>query len=91
MAEGREGFNGGRIQNGGGSSSDPLFLSNSDYPVMQLVSIPFNGLNFTSWSRSVTMALGAKLKLGFVNGMCTKPVDDDEALQRWIRADYMVR
>nr|GEU79064.1 hypothetical protein [Tanacetum cinerariifolium] len=36
------------------------------------------------------MALGAKLKLGFIDGSCVKPASDHDDLQRWIRCDYMV-
>ncbi|GJX20171.1 pyridoxal 5'-phosphate synthase-like subunit PDX1.2 [Tanacetum coccineum] len=36
------------------------------------------------------MALGAKLKLGFIDGSCPKPGVEDADLQRWIRCDYMV-
>nr|GEW19081.1 hypothetical protein [Tanacetum cinerariifolium] len=37
------------------------------------------------------MELGAKLKLGFIDGSCPKPGIGDVELQRWIRCDYMVR
>ena len=36
------------------------------------------------------MALGAKLKLGFIDGSCGRPLIGTEELQRWIRCDYMV-
>ncbi|GJT35233.1 retrovirus-related pol polyprotein from transposon TNT 1-94 [Tanacetum coccineum] len=36
------------------------------------------------------MALGAKLKLGFIDGTCAQPVVTDVNYQRWIRCDYMV-
>ncbi|GKB71281.1 pyridoxal 5'-phosphate synthase-like subunit PDX1.2 [Tanacetum coccineum] len=36
------------------------------------------------------MDLGAKLKLGFIDGSCVKPDVGDTELQRWIRCDYMV-
>nr|GEV69731.1 hypothetical protein [Tanacetum cinerariifolium] len=35
------------------------------------------------------MALGAKMKLGFIDGSCVKPASDHDDLQRWIRCDYM--
>ena len=37
------------------------------------------------------MALGAKLKLDFVNGSCGKSVDNEDEVQCWVRADFMVR
>ncbi|XP_071740626.1 uncharacterized protein [Rutidosis leptorrhynchoides] len=36
------------------------------------------------------MALGAKLKLGFINGTNLKPVVTDDTYQNWTRCDYMV-
>ena len=37
------------------------------------------------------MALGAKCKIGFINGSCAKPVVGNVDVERWIKADYMVR
>ncbi|GJZ29196.1 putative RNA-directed DNA polymerase, eukaryota, reverse transcriptase zinc-binding domain protein [Tanacetum coccineum] len=54
---------------------------------MVLTNTPFNGSNFHGWSRNVKMALGAKLKLGFIDGSCLKPDVGDAELQR---CDYMV-
>ncbi|GKA30428.1 elongation factor G, III-V domain-containing protein [Tanacetum coccineum] len=49
----------------------------SDHPAMLLTNIPFNGSNFHGWSRNVKMALGAKLKLGFIDGSyCRLSVDN---------------
>nr|GEU42306.1 hypothetical protein [Tanacetum cinerariifolium] len=36
------------------------------------------------------MVVGAKLKLGFIDGSSPKPVVIDNNYQRWIRGDYMV-
>ncbi|GJR42949.1 pyridoxal 5'-phosphate synthase-like subunit PDX1.2 [Tanacetum coccineum] len=57
---------------------------------MILTNTPFNGSNFHGWSRNIKMALGAKLKLGFIDGSCVKPASDHDDLQRWIGCDYMV-
>lgn len=72
------------------SINDPLSISNSDHPGMVLTQTPFNGGNFLGWSRNIKMALGAKLKLGFIDGTCVKPAVTDVNYQRWIRCDYMV-
>ena len=37
------------------------------------------------------MALGAKNKLGFIDGNITKPSSDSEDLSKWIRNDYMIK
>ncbi|GKB12380.1 copia protein [Tanacetum coccineum] len=53
--------------------NDPLYVASSDHPGMVLTNTPFNGSNFHGYSRNVRMALGAKLKLGFIDGSCVKP------------------
>ena len=52
---------------------DPLSLCGSDHPGFMLTNKPFNGDNYVGWSNLVRMALGAKLKLIFVDGSCAKP------------------
>nr|GEY20070.1 hypothetical protein [Tanacetum cinerariifolium] len=56
---------------------------------MVLTNTPFIGSNFHGWSRNARMALGAKLKLRFIDGSCVKLDVGDVELQRW-RCDYMV-
>nr|GEU75894.1 hypothetical protein [Tanacetum cinerariifolium] len=68
----------------------PLYIASSDHPGMVLTITPFNGSKFHGWNRNVRMALGARLKLGFIDGSCPKPSVEDVDLQRWIRCDYMV-
>ncbi|KAK4381579.1 hypothetical protein Sango_2953300 [Sesamum angolense] len=45
-----------------------LFLHPSDHPGMALSSTPMDGTNFLPWTRVVYVLLGAKLKLGFIDG-----------------------
>ncbi|PWA46526.1 hypothetical protein CTI12_AA508400 [Artemisia annua] len=71
------------------SINDPLCISNSDNQSMGLTTTPFNGGNFLGWSRNVRMALGAKLKLEFIDGTCARPALTNVNYQRWIRCDYM--
>ncbi|GJZ92582.1 retrovirus-related pol polyprotein from transposon TNT 1-94 [Tanacetum coccineum] len=77
-------------QNVANTVNDPLYISSFDHPDIMLTNTPFNGSNFHGWSRNVKMALGAKLKLGFIDGSCNKPSADNVDEQRWIRCDYMV-
>ncbi|KAK9725725.1 hypothetical protein RND81_05G164700 [Saponaria officinalis] len=70
---------------------DPLFLSNSDFPGMQLVNPLFNGKNYLSWNRGIVMALGSKNKCGFLTGETTMPGASSAKLQQWKRTDNMVR
>ncbi|PWA55504.1 hypothetical protein CTI12_AA425470 [Artemisia annua] len=71
-------------------ANDPLHLASSDHPGMMLTNTPFNGGNFLGWSRTIKMALGAKLKLWFIDGSSPKPPLIDPTYHRWIRCDYMV-
>ncbi|XP_056698081.1 uncharacterized protein [Spinacia oleracea] len=76
--------------NGGNCFSDPLFLASSDNSTTPLVSVLFNGDNYIGWCKNVKRALGAKNKLGFIEGFVKKPEVTDSNYHRWIRCDYMV-
>ncbi|KAG8654298.1 hypothetical protein MANES_05G119167v8 [Manihot esculenta] len=69
---------------------DPLSLQASDHPGMSLVSAPLLGPNFRSWSRAVRIALGAKMKLGFIEGIFSAPSKDSEGYEQWKKCDFMV-
>ncbi|GJS07455.1 retrovirus-related pol polyprotein from transposon TNT 1-94 [Tanacetum coccineum] len=60
--------------------NDPLYIASFDHPRMVLTNTLFNGTNFHGWNRNVRMALGAKLKLGFIDGSCPKPELSDAFL-----------
>ncbi|GKC38057.1 retrovirus-related pol polyprotein from transposon TNT 1-94 [Tanacetum coccineum] len=62
-------------------ANDPLYLASSDHPGMMLTNTPFHGGNFLGWSRTIKMALGAKLKLGFIDGSSPKPTVIDNNYQ----------
>lgn len=70
--------------------SSPLYMHPSDNPGAMLVSVPFNGVGYRSWRRSVVCALSVKNKVGFINGECKKPDPDSQKLRLWERCDYMV-
>ena len=56
----------------------------------QLGHFVFNGNNYVNWNRSVSLALGARNKLGFTDGSLARQSDESEDLQKWVRNDYMV-
>ncbi|GJR21168.1 retrovirus-related pol polyprotein from transposon TNT 1-94 [Tanacetum coccineum] len=62
-------------------ANDPLYLASSDHPGMMLTNTPFYGGNFLGWSRTIKMALWAKLKLGFIDGSSPKPAVIDNNYQ----------
>lgn len=71
--------------------NDPLILSNSDNPGAQLVTLKLSGTNFLNWSRRVRMALGAKSKLGFIDGSVQRPTLGSPEGARWVKVGFMVR
>ncbi|GJX04060.1 retrovirus-related pol polyprotein from transposon TNT 1-94 [Tanacetum coccineum] len=70
--------------------NDSFHLASSDHPGMMLTTTPFNGGNFLGWSRTIKITLGAKFKLGFIDGSSPKPAIIHNDYQRWVRYDYMV-
>ena len=67
--------------------NDPLYIASSYHPGMTLTNTPFNGNNFHGWSRNVKMALGAKLKMGFIDGTINEPVTN---LEDWWMINSMI-
>ncbi|KAL0320386.1 UNVERIFIED_CONTAM: hypothetical protein Sradi_5300100 [Sesamum radiatum] len=65
-------------------------LLTGDHPGMSLVSAPLDGRNYLSWSRSIKLALGAKQKLGFIDGTCQKLTKNKDEIEQWERVDCMV-
>ncbi|KAL0308590.1 UNVERIFIED_CONTAM: hypothetical protein Sradi_5801300 [Sesamum radiatum] len=89
----------GKNVEGGGISTEEqkqsvwperLRLYGGDHPGMSLVSVPLDGSNYLLWSQSVRLALGAKQKVGFIDGTCAKPAENKEELEQWQRVDCMI-
>ncbi|XP_019242331.1 PREDICTED: uncharacterized protein LOC109222426, partial [Nicotiana attenuata] len=70
--------------------SSPLYIHPSDSPGVTLVPVPFDGIGYRSWRRSVLRALSVKNKLGFVSGDCGKPSPNSPQFRHWERCDNMV-
>lgn len=75
----------------GDNTKEDYFLQNSDHPGMNLISPVLTGNNYLTWSRSIKIALGAKTKLGFIDGRCKQLEEKDSRYEQWIKADCMVR
>lgn len=69
---------------------DPLMLSNFDNPGSSLTSVLFNGTNFLGLNRRIRISLGAKMKLGFIDGTLTRFEVSLADYLRWNRCDSMV-
>ncbi|XP_035545114.1 uncharacterized protein LOC118348197 [Juglans regia] len=70
--------------------SSPYHLQNGDSLGSILVSNLLTGDNYTSWSRSMEMALKAKNKIGFINLAITQPVETNFSYAKWDRCNSMV-
>ncbi|XP_075101566.1 uncharacterized protein LOC142177017 [Nicotiana tabacum] len=66
------------------------FLHSSDALGMTLVTSPFDERGFSSWRRSILIALSAKNKLGFINGVCDGPTLGSKDHAQWSRCNDMV-
>ncbi|XP_022897702.1 uncharacterized protein LOC111411399 [Olea europaea var. sylvestris] len=71
-------------------ASSPYFLHSFDQPNQVIVDAVLNGDNYPAWRRSVTRALNAKNKLGFVLGTIKRPTTDTTATLLWDRCCDMI-
>ena len=71
-------------------SSSPYFLHNGDHPGLVLVSNPLTGANYHTWRRAMLMALTVKNKVGFVDGMISRPNTNDLIFGAWNRCNSMI-
>nr|GEW39485.1 cysteine-rich RLK (receptor-like protein kinase) 8 [Tanacetum cinerariifolium] len=56
------------------TSDHPLYLHQNDHPWLLLISIKLNGSdNYSSWKRSIMIALNAKNKMKIINGKFPEP------------------
>ncbi|KAL0446094.1 UNVERIFIED_CONTAM: Retrovirus-related Pol polyprotein from transposon RE1 [Sesamum latifolium] len=58
--------------------------------IQLMISAPFNGANWLTWSRSVRIALEGKDRLVFIDRSCVKPTEGSIELKQWI-TDSLVR
>ncbi|KAJ9554588.1 hypothetical protein OSB04_018633 [Centaurea solstitialis] len=73
------------------SDTDPFFLHHSDNTGLVLVSQPLNSENYSSWSRSMIIALSVKNKIGFIDGSLVRPDGtNQQKLNAWIRNNHIV-
>ncbi|CAJ2652940.1 unnamed protein product [Trifolium pratense] len=72
-------------------NSSPYFVHPGDGPSSVVVTPLLTGSNYQSWARSMKRALGAKMKLEFVDGSLPQPEDDfDPAFRAWHRCNQLV-
>ncbi|KAI5336208.1 hypothetical protein L3X38_015474 [Prunus dulcis] len=59
-------------------------------PNPRLCSVLLNEFNFLPWSRAVSLALGGRSKLGFVNGSIEAPDDLSPEYEAWLCKDQLL-
>lgn len=82
----------GSGSNGTNDPSSPYYIHHSDHPGLVLVSKPLTGENYGTWSRSMSIALSAKNKTGFIDGSIQKPshLTQPTEFQFWRRCNDMI-
>lgn len=71
-------------------ANHPYYLHNSDNLGIPLVTQLLTEHNYYQWSRSISIALSAKMKLGMVNGSLPKPLPTSNQFAMWSRYNDMV-
>ncbi|CAL1360354.1 unnamed protein product [Linum trigynum] len=71
--------------------ADPYFLHASEQPGVLLVGEKLTPTNYNDWSKAMYNALGAKNKLGFIDGTILAPTTNTDPLHWfWTRNNIMV-
>ncbi|GAU18579.1 hypothetical protein TSUD_325710 [Trifolium subterraneum] len=71
--------------------SSPFYVHPGDGPSSVAITPLLTGSNYHSWSRSMKRALGAKMKLDFIDGTLPVPVDAfDPSFRAWNRCNQLV-
>jgi hypothetical protein len=56
----------------------------------RLCSVLLNEFNYLLWSRAITIVLGRRFKLGFINGSTISPEVNDPKYKAWLSKDQLV-
>lgn len=71
-------------------ANHPYFLQTSDNPGIPLITQLLTEQNYYHWTRSVSIALSAKMKLGMIDGSLPKPLPTSINFALWSRCNDMV-
>ncbi|KAL9233052.1 hypothetical protein vseg_008093 [Gypsophila vaccaria] len=70
---------------------NPLYaLTSNDGPGTKITHVVLRGPNYEEWAKGFRVSLGAKRKLGFINGNLVQPKDDSPDLEDWWTTNYMI-
>lgn len=70
--------------------NSPYFLYHSDNANSVIVSPLLNGPNYLSWSRSFSLAISIKNKLGFLDGTIQTPSLNSSLYTPWLRCNNLI-
>ncbi|XP_026399823.1 uncharacterized protein LOC113295713 [Papaver somniferum] len=71
--------------------SNPLYaLASNDNPGTVITHVVLKGSNYEEWAKAIRVSLGAKRKLGFINGKVLKHTTDSNDLEDWWTVNYMI-
>ena len=70
--------------------STPVSYSDDTNTSHKLTSVLLNEFNYLPWSRAVTIALGGRSKLSFINGSTVSPEVNDPEYEAWLSKDQLV-
>ena len=72
------------------SLSNPLYaLASNDNPGTVITHVVLKGPNYEEWAKGFRVSLGAKWKLGFINGTVPRPEEGSADLDDWWTVNYM--
>ncbi|KAI3788114.1 hypothetical protein L2E82_00783 [Cichorium intybus] len=70
---------------------DPLCLHANDIVSVTIISFKLVGTsNYKNWATATVRALTIRNKLGFINGKCSRPTNDEAKAVKWDRANTVV-
>ncbi|KAL9230687.1 hypothetical protein vseg_006005 [Gypsophila vaccaria] len=70
---------------------NPLYaLAPSDGPGSKITHVELKGQNYEEWVKAFRVSLGAKRKLGFIDGTLKSPAEGSDDLADWWTANYMI-
>ena len=79
------------VVNQSNPTQSPLYLTHSDHPGLQLISLQLTGSNYDDWNAAMRIALDAKKKIRFIDGTLIRPVESDLSFRIWSRCNNMVK
>ncbi|KAL9229930.1 hypothetical protein vseg_005343 [Gypsophila vaccaria] len=65
-------------------------LSQTNGPGAKITHVTLKGSNYEEWAKGFRVGLGAKRKLGFIDGKLKRPADDSEDLEDWMTVNFSV-